>query len=89
MMNANGSERSHPALSSVAADSGSIMMSARSFVANIDSTSVDPTSAATADRQVAKRATMRRAACSNRPMPRSAPTTARMPNRQASVFTSK
>ena len=89
MMKAKGSARSHPALSSVAAHRGSIMTSAMSFVAIIDSTSVMPTMAAIAARQVEKRATRARAVASNTPALRSAPTRARMPNRQASVFRSK
>ena len=89
MMNAKGSARSHPALSKVAAQRGSIMMRAMSFVATIDSTSVMPTMAVTTARQVEKRPTIARAVASNTPALRSAPTSARMPNRQASVLRSK
>lgn len=89
MMKAKGSARSQPALSSVAADSGSIMMSAISLVATMDSTSVTATSALTAARQVEKRATIARAVASNTPALRRAPTRARMPKRHASVLRSK
>ncbi len=61
---------------------GSIMMSAMSFVATI--ARVMPTMAVTAARQVKKRPTIARAVASG--LRCAAQTSARMPNRQASVF---
>ena len=87
--NVNGMRLTHPARMSAAAARGSIMMSAMSFVANIDRIIVAPTSASTAERGVEKRATIARAARSNAPMLRSAPATARMQNRQMIVRTSR
>ena len=89
MTNENGIRSSHPARRSAAAESGSITTSAMSLVANSESTHVAPTSESTAARRVAKRDASTRAAASSMPALRMAPTTARMPNRQASVFASK
>ena len=89
MTKANGSARSLPVEASVTVDSGSSMSSAMSLVANIEQTSVTPTSAHPSPRSVLKRRTTARAMDSKKPALRSARMTASKANRQASVPTSK
>ncbi len=67
MTNAGATRRAQPAFTRTVADSGSIMMSARSLVAAMESTPVVSTRAITTERDVLKRSMARRAKRSNAP----------------------
>ncbi len=86
--NVKGNARCQPAFTSVVADSGSMTISAMSFVATMESAAVVATRAITTHRIVLRCSSTMRAMRSNAPMSRNAFATASTLNKQQMAFQS-